>query len=91
LQDLDPAVPPSPTPSDADAYVPAARCQQFPAAGRDHHPLAIKRTADAEDLVATPIVPHWAIVDRINDSAEGSFLRGTATNGKQSKEKGLRL
>jgi hypothetical protein len=70
---------------DADAYVPAARCQQFPAAGRDHHPLAVKRTADAEELVATPIVPHWAIVDRINDSAEARFLRGTA-NERQAEQ-----
>jgi hypothetical protein len=83
LQDLNPPPPPSSTPSDADPYVPAARCQQFPAAGRNQHPLAIKRTADAEELVATSIVPHWAIVERINDSAEAGFLRGTANGARK--------
>ena len=46
--------------------------------------LASLRAADAEQLAAVPIT-HCAIIDRINDSAEASLLRGTA-NERQTEQ-----
>src|SRR5262249_43596462 len=60
--DLDPLTPtPSPTLLGAHTYVPAAGREEFVAACRDHDPLAVERTADAEKLNAVRIAPHtWS-------------------------------